>query len=242
MHELAGLTFSGLSEQTCSTSHKEPVTDVSLGRFHTFITQVTADNIIIWVTRLSTVDWVYSKTLILLATLRTQNKPRESMLCIFGSRTFCPSVSHSSTDSEIISLDAGLRLDGIPALDLWDVVIEVLRSSNSTKPTHQSSSRKLFAELQIQTKTKGNRDVDQWSHVDYVKLQNLFDITQRLILDHQTEILNVSPIDWTAPSWTRSTLTHDQVITWTKAAVRQSMQKQITWRRKEVVRNSQLHT
>ena len=29
-----------------------------------------------------------------------------------------PSVSHSSTESEIISLDAGLRLDGIPALDL----------------------------------------------------------------------------------------------------------------------------
>ena len=28
------------------------------------------------------------------------------------------SVSHSSTESEIISLDAGLRLDGLPALEL----------------------------------------------------------------------------------------------------------------------------
>ena len=27
-----------------------------------------------------------------------------------------------STESEIISLDAGLRLDGIPALDLWDLI------------------------------------------------------------------------------------------------------------------------
>ena len=27
-------------------------------------------------------------------------------------------VSHSSTESEIISLDTGLRLDGLPALDL----------------------------------------------------------------------------------------------------------------------------
>ena len=35
------------------------------------------------------------------------------------------SFSHSSTESEIISLDAGLRLDGIPAVDLWD-----LRSSD----------------------------------------------------------------------------------------------------------------
>ena len=35
-------------------------------------------------------------------------------------------VSHSSTESEIISLDAGLRLDGIPALDLWDLIVLVL--------------------------------------------------------------------------------------------------------------------
>ena len=46
-------------------------------------------------------------------------------LCVFGSHTFVPiswmckkqtSVSHSSTESEISSLDAGLRLDGIPHL------------------------------------------------------------------------------------------------------------------------------
>ena len=55
-------------------------------------------------------------------------------LCVFGSHTFVPiswmckkqtSVSHSSTESEIISLDAGLRLDGIPALDLWDLIVLV---------------------------------------------------------------------------------------------------------------------
>ena len=36
------------------------------------------------------------------------------------------SVSHSSTESETISLDAGLRLDSIPALDLWDLIVLVL--------------------------------------------------------------------------------------------------------------------
>ena len=59
-------------------------------------------------------------------------------LCIFGSHTFVPiswmckkqtSVSHSSTESEIISLDAGLRLDGIPALDLWDLIVAVLHGN-----------------------------------------------------------------------------------------------------------------
>ena len=40
-------------------------------------------------------------------------------------------VSHSSTESEIISLDTGLRLDGIPALDLWDLI--VLDLGNTTQ-------------------------------------------------------------------------------------------------------------
>ena len=60
-------------------------------------------------------------------------------LCVIGSHTFVPIswmckkqtvVSHSSTESEIISLDAGLRLDGIPALDLWDLIFTVLGNTN----------------------------------------------------------------------------------------------------------------
>ena len=62
-------------------------------------------------------------------------------LCIFGSHTFVPiswmckkqtAVSHSSTESEIISLDAGLRLDGIIALDLWDLIVSVLGNTIQT--------------------------------------------------------------------------------------------------------------
>ena len=42
------------------------------------------------------------------------------------------SVSHSSTESEIIYFDAGLRLDGIPALDLWDLNVFVLGNTIQT--------------------------------------------------------------------------------------------------------------
>ena len=35
-------------------------------------------------------------------------------------------VSHSSTESEIISLDTGLRLNCLPALELWDLIVSVL--------------------------------------------------------------------------------------------------------------------
>ena len=36
------------------------------------------------------------------------------------------SVSHSSTEAKIISLDAGSRLDGLLALELWDLIVSVL--------------------------------------------------------------------------------------------------------------------
>ena len=67
-------------------------------------------------------------------------------ICVFGSHTFVPmswmckkqtAVSHSSTESEIISLDAGLRLDGIPALDLWDLIVAVLHGN-----TYQSNQER----------------------------------------------------------------------------------------------------
>ena len=35
-------------------------------------------------------------------------------------------VCHSSTESGIISLDTGRRLDGLPALELWDLIVSVL--------------------------------------------------------------------------------------------------------------------
>ena len=61
-------------------------------------------------------------------------------LCIFGSHTLVPrswmckkqtAVSHSSTESEIISLDTRLRLDGLPVLDLWDLIVFCFRKHDS---------------------------------------------------------------------------------------------------------------
>ena len=74
--------------------------------------------------------------------VRTQKSTSGGTLCVFGSQKFVPiswmckkqtSVSHSSTESDIVSLDAGLRLDGIPALDLWDLVVAVLGNTNQNR-------------------------------------------------------------------------------------------------------------
>ena len=65
----------------------------------------------------------------------------------FGSHTFVPiswmckkqtSVSHSSTESEILSLDAGLRFDGLLVLDLWDLIVSVL---GNTTQNHDRTER-----------------------------------------------------------------------------------------------------
>ena len=68
-------------------------------------------------------------------------------------------VSHRSTESEIISLDTGLRLDGLPALELWDPIVFVLGnvcrvSDRSGKPErddhkHHKSHNKIVVTRDI---------------------------------------------------------------------------------------------
>ena len=103
-------------------------------------------------------------------------------LCIFGSHTFVPiswmckkqtSVSHSSPESEIISLDAGLRLDGLPALDFWDLIVAVLHGN-----THQSNQarRDLCTNQRevrstphtIQKRKKSHGMIDDLDNVDFL--------------------------------------------------------------------------
>ena len=72
--------------------------------------------------------------------LEDENPLLEERCAFLGSHTFVPiswmcktqtAVSHSSTESEIISVDAGLRLDGLPALELWDLIVFVLGNVSS---------------------------------------------------------------------------------------------------------------
>ena len=51
------------------------------------------------------------------------------------------------------------------------------------------------------------------------ELMTLFDITQKLILEQNFEIPNVSSTEWTFTPWMRSTLLYDKVIKWTNAKV-----------------------
>ena len=98
-------------------------------------------------------------------------------LCIFGSHPISwmckkqTSVSHSSTESEIISLDEGLRLDGKPALDLWDLIVAVLHGntyqSNQErgKPVHELGP---CSTSQLQMRKKSHGMIDELDNVDFI--------------------------------------------------------------------------
>ena len=90
------------------------------------------------------------------------------------------SVSHSSTESEIVSLDAGLRM----ALDLRDEVIEVLRSTNSTVQPNNDGIQETGATLHSKTKiqnVKRKHKVEQWNDVDYVQCVYIFEDNEAVI-------------------------------------------------------------
>ena len=92
-------------------------------------------------------------------------------LCIFGSHTFVPTswmckkqtaVSHYSTESEIISLDAGLRLDGLFALDLWDLIVSVFGSVS------QISDRTGRLVHDVEKRHKSQMKIDVMGDIDSV--------------------------------------------------------------------------
>ena len=92
-------------------------------------------------------------------------------LCIFGSHTFVPiswmckkqiAVSHSSTESEIISLDTGLRLDGLPALELWDLFVSVFGSVS------QVSDRSGQPDNDVHKHHKSQKRINVMENIDSV--------------------------------------------------------------------------
>ena len=123
---------------------------------------MNTNNIVMWEILLSNADWDCFRESDFAGDLEDSKSTSGGTLCIFGSHTFVPTswmcrtqtaVSHSSTESEIISLDTGLRLFSLVALQLWDLIVSVLGnisrvSDRSGKPesddhTHYKSHNKI---------------------------------------------------------------------------------------------------
>ena len=71
--------------------------------------------------------------------LKDSKSTSGAYLALVGPSTFVPitwickkqtAVSHSSTEAEIVSLDAGVRMEGLPAVMLWDQVIQTMHPTS----------------------------------------------------------------------------------------------------------------
>ena len=71
-------------------------------------------------------------------------------------------VSHSSTESEIISLDTGLRLDGLLALELWDLIVSVLGNVS------RGSDRSGQPDNDVHQRHKSQKIIDVMKDIDSV--------------------------------------------------------------------------
>ena len=90
------------------------------------------------------------------------------------------SVSHSSTESEIISLDAGLSLDGIPTLDLWDLIVLVL---GNTTQNHDRTGKPVVC--------RDKNHVDHQSRGMFNVLNNVYLVPSNVHFSHQEALLYV---------------------------------------------------
>ena len=108
-------------------------------------------------------------------------------------------VSHSSTESEIISLDAGLRMEGIPALDLWDLVIEVFhsfsvlrRKSKDTMQGNLKCNKPPRKHTKFQTKTQ-----IQYIDLELSNVDNVSSNVKMLYIFEDDEAV----MEWNGISW-----------------------------------------
>ena len=60
-------------------------------------------------------------------------------------------------------------------------------------------------------------NLELYKNTNFEEIQSIFNIIKKIILEHSEEIRNVQTIHNTSPSWTRSVLSDDTVIQWTKA-------------------------
>ena len=69
-------------------------------------------------------------------------------LALVGPRTFIPIaamskkqsvVSHSSTESEIVSLEQGMRSEALPFLTLWEYVTAMMKNDTRARGKHQAT-------------------------------------------------------------------------------------------------------
>ena len=145
------------------------------------------------------------------------------------------SVSHISTKAEIISLAAGLRMDGIPAIDLLDLVREVFQcSANKLKNTkgqvQGNLSRNTTSNKHTQNKTKVPTQHDNFdlNNVDCVPSNAKFSrFGAVLYIFENNEAVIKMIIKGRSPTMRHVSRTHRVALDWLLDRINRDHQNQI---------------
>ena len=179
---------------------------------------MNTNNIVMWEILPNNADRDCFKTLTSREILRIPKSTSGGTLRVFGNHTFVPiswmckkqtAVSHSSTESEIISLDTGLRLDGLPALELWDLIVSVL--GNVSRVSDRSGKR----ESDDHKHYKSHNKIDAIKNMDAV-LSNVQSARQEGLLyvfeDNEAVIKMI--IEGRSPTMRHVSITHRGALGW----------------------------
>ena len=119
------------------------------------------------------------------------------------------SVSHSSTESEIISLDTGLRLDGLLSLELWDLIISVLGNASHVPERSGQSDGETHKREKSQKKIDVIKDIDSVpSNVQSERQEALWYVFE----DNEAVIKMI--IKGRSPTWRDVSRTHRVALDW----------------------------
>ena len=117
-------------------------------------------------------------------------------------------VSHSSTETEIISLDAELRLDGLLALELWDLIVSVLR--NMTQTTERTVRPVI---IEISQRYQGK--INALNHIDCVpsNVQSLHQEALLYVFEDNAAVIKMI-IKGRSPAMRHVSRTHRVALDW----------------------------
>ena len=139
-------------------------------------------------------------------------------LCVSGSHTFVPTnwmcktqnaVSHSSTESEIISLDTGLTLDGLPSLELWGLIVSVLGNVSRVSDRSRQPDNDVHKHHKPHKKIVVMKDIDSVpSNVQSARQEAL------LCAFEDNEVVSKMIIKGRSPTMRHVSRTHRVALDW----------------------------
>ena len=143
-------------------------------------------------------------------------------LCVLGSHTFVPinwMCKKRTSVSEISSLDAGLRVDGISALDVCDLIVSVLGNTNQS---HQEQGDLLMNKHAVRSPPRTNQKrkqsqsvINDLDNVDCIPSNDKSSHEEALLYvfeDHEAVIKMI--IKGRSPTVRHVSITHRVALDW----------------------------